>query len=64
MAHARMGWVYGEVRDPEKKTHPDMIPYHDLGQLERNKDDVFVALCEIARQWIGPGERDGRGEVR
>lgn len=51
-AYFEMGWVYGEVRDTEKKTHPDLVPYWDLGQLERDKDAVFVALCEIARQWI------------
>lgn len=47
-----MGWVYGEEYDIEKKTHPDLIPYSQLGQLERDKDSVFIALCEIARQWI------------
>lgn len=47
-----MGWVYGEKYDREKKTHPDLVPYNQLGQLERDKDAVFVALCEIARQWI------------
>lgn len=47
-----MGWVYGEIYNREKKIHPDLVPYADLGQLERDKDAVFVALCEIARQWI------------
>jgi len=47
-----MGWVYGEIYDPEKKTHPDLVPYNKLGQLERDKDAIFVTLCEIARQWI------------
>ena len=51
-AYEKMGWVYGPVRDTEKKTHPDMVPYNELGQLERDKDEVFVALCEIARKWI------------
>lgn len=51
-AYEKMGWVYGQERDPIAKTHPDMVPYDDLGQLERDKDAVFVALCEIARQWI------------
>ena len=51
-AYKKMGWVYGEKRDVEKKTHPDMVPYKYLGQLERDKDEVFFALCEIARQWI------------
>ena len=47
-----MGWVYGPEYSREKKTHPDLVPYADLGQLERDKDAIFVALCEIARQWI------------
>jgi len=51
-AYFAMGWVYGEKYDREKKIHPDLVPYADLGQLERDKDAVFVALCEIARQWI------------
>lgn len=51
-AYEKMGWVYGPVRDTEKKTHPDMVPYNELGHLERDKDAVFVALCEIARKWV------------
>jgi len=47
-----MGWVYGEKYDRENKIHPDLVPYNQLGQLERDKDAVFIALCEIARQWI------------
>jgi hypothetical protein len=61
LAYAKMGWRYGEVRDAEAKTHPDMVAYDDLGQLERDKDAVFVALCEIARVWIydpAPGTAD------
>jgi len=52
VAYEKMGWRYGPVRDVTEKTHPDMVPYNELGQLERDKDSVFVALCEIARQWI------------
>ncbi len=51
-AYKKNGWVFGPVRDRVKRTHPDMVPYWELGQLERDKDAVFVALCEIARQWI------------
>jgi len=51
-AYFAMGWVYGEKYDLAVKTHPDLVPYAQLGQLERDKDAVFVALCEIARQWI------------
>jgi hypothetical protein len=51
-AYEAMGWTYGPTRDPVARTHPDMVPYDELGQLERDKDAVFVALCEIARQWV------------
>lgn len=51
-SYISMGWKYGEVYDRDKKIHPDLVPYNSLGQLERDKDAVFVSLCEIARQWI------------
>ena len=54
-AYFGMGWVYDEVYDRENKIHPDLVPYVDLGQLERDKDAVFIALCEIARQFIYDG---------
>jgi len=47
-----MGWKYGAKYNREEKIHPDLVSYTELGQLERDKDAVFVALCEIARQWI------------
>jgi RyR domain-containing protein len=54
-AYFAMGWCYGETYDRDAKTHPDLVPYAQLGQLERDKDAVFMALCEIARQWIYDG---------
>ena len=51
-SYLTMGWVYGEIYDREKKIHPDLVPYSLLGQLERDKDAVFIALCEIARLFI------------
>ena len=52
VAYLEMGWVYGEKYDAQRKIHPDLVSYGDLGQLEQDKDAVFVALCEIARLWI------------
>jgi len=49
-SYINMGWKYGEKYDPEKKTHPDLVPYEKLGKLEQDKDSVFIALCDIARQ--------------
>lgn len=42
----------GEKYSREEKTHPDMVPYDQLNKLEQDKDAVFIALCEIARQWV------------
>lgn len=39
------GWVYGEVKDVEKKEHPCMVPYSDLPQEQRSKDYLFRATC-------------------
>ena len=51
-AYLKMGWKYGPKYSREDKVHPDLVLYADLGQLERDKDAVFIALCEIARQWV------------
>ncbi len=51
-AYLDRGWVYGENYDAEKRIHPDLVPYDDLGTLEQDKDSVFVALCEISRLWV------------
>lgn len=37
------GWVYGEVKDPEAKTHPCLVPYGDLPPEQRIKDALFIA---------------------
>jgi hypothetical protein len=38
------GWVYGEVKDPDAKTHPCMVPYDDLPEFQRKKDALFLAI--------------------
>ena len=55
-AYFAMGWHYGVVYDREARIHPDLVPYTQLGQLERDKDDVFMLLCEIARLYIREAE--------
>jgi len=51
-SYLSMGWVYGDVYDREKRIHPDLVPYDKLEWREKDKDAVFVALCEIARLYI------------
>lgn len=35
------GWVFGKVKDAEKKTHPCMVPYNELPLDQRMKDNLF-----------------------
>ena len=32
------GWSYGELRDAELKTHPDLVPYEELPESEKEYD--------------------------
>ena len=38
------GWVYGEKKDAEAKTHPCCVPYDKLPQEQRAKDYIFGAI--------------------
>ena len=40
------GWVYGEVKDEEKKTHPCLVPYSELPEDQRLKDFVFQGITK------------------
>lgn len=40
------GWVYGAVKDPEKKTHHCMIPYGDLPDMQKRKDHLFIEMVQ------------------
>lgn len=43
-AHARMdeGWTYGPVRDDAKKQHPDLVPYAQLPDSEKEYDRILA----------------------
>ena len=38
------GWVYGEVKDAEAKTHPCLLPYKQLPTTQQIKDSLFIAV--------------------
>lgn len=41
------GWVYGPVKDPEKREHPCMVPYDKLPGEQKVKDDLFTHTVTI-----------------
>jgi hypothetical protein len=38
------GWVYGDTKDADAKTHPCLVPYSDLPAEQKVKDHLFVAI--------------------
>lgn len=43
------GWVYGETKDTEAKTHHCLVPYEELPLEQRMKDSIFVATFKAFR---------------
>lgn len=39
------GWVWGQVKDAEAKTHPCIMPYSQLPESQQVKDHIFVSIC-------------------
>lgn len=35
------GWVYGDAKDAEKKTHPCLVPFDQLPREQQAKDHIF-----------------------
>ena len=38
------GWVYGEIKDAEKLTHPCIVPYEQLSIEQKAKDYIFRSI--------------------
>ena len=43
------GWVHGEVKDPEKKTHPCIVPFDHLPEVQQKKDRLFRAIVHALK---------------
>jgi hypothetical protein len=43
------GWVYGPVKDAEKKQHPCCVAYDELPPDQQRKDKLFGAIVEAMR---------------
>lgn len=38
---AAEGWTWGPEKNPEKKEHPCMVPFHELPAAQKAKDYIF-----------------------
>ncbi len=43
------GWVYGKVKDAEKKTHPCIVPFEQLPEFQQKKDALFCAIVDALK---------------
>lgn len=43
------GWVYGEVKDADKKTHPCIVPFDQLPEFQQKKDKLFRAIVNALK---------------
>lgn len=50
------GWVYGEQKDQEAKTHPCLVPYEQLSEADRAKDALFHAVVGALEPLLPPAE--------
>lgn len=46
------GWVYGEVKDADAKTHPCLVPYDQLPAEQRVKDELFFQIVRALEHMI------------
>lgn len=46
------GWVYGEIKDCAKKTHPSIVQYDKLSDFEKSKDYVFLETVKQLLQVV------------
>lgn len=47
---AASGWVYGETKDEDKKTHPCMVSFQDLPLDQQVKDILFCNVVQSFKQ--------------
>jgi hypothetical protein len=40
------GWVYGEVKNAEAKTHPCIVKFEELPEFQQKKDALFCAIVD------------------
>lgn len=47
-AKAEQGYKYGEYLDVNNKTHPSMVPFEELPDVEQRKDEMDLLMTKLA----------------
>lgn len=48
------GWIYGEIKDIEKKEHPCMVNYDQLSLEQRTKSYLFGEVVKQLKKYLVP----------
>jgi hypothetical protein len=49
------GWRHGSIKDEVAKTHPDLVPFDQLPEHEKQKDRLFMAIVRaLAQRRLAP----------
>jgi len=48
------GWVFGDVKDAEAKTHPCLLPFKDLPEAQQRKDYLFMGIIFCLNEDLEP----------
>lgn len=43
------GWIYGLIKDPDKKEHPCLVPFELLPIEQKAKDYIFNTLVKLLK---------------
>lgn len=43
------GWVYGEEKNVDRKTHPCLVAYQKLPKVQQDKDKVFRTIVTLLK---------------
>ena len=59
MQRMAQGWTYGPTRDDAAKKHPDLVPYRDLPETEKEYDrkaaiGTLKAIVALGYQIVKP----------
>lgn len=46
------GWVYGDVKDADKKTHPCIVSYDELPDGQKAKDYLFKGIVNSLSKFV------------
>lgn len=44
------GWTFGDVKDKEQKTHPLIIDFDLMNDIDKMKDQSFINICNKYRE--------------